>query len=437
MQFVILIAVSIMLVWAVGNPFVGLIGLLTVNILRPGELYPVFASLHMERVLAIVVLVSLLVHERRIATPKITKTVLIFWGTMFLAIPFAIWRSNAFDTTLTFGQTITYHLMIVTLLKTEQRFKIFLITFMVLIGWLAGSSLISYLQGNVIVAMGIERASGLTSAGGDPNTLGLTLVSGLPLIVLVLNKQMPKWARFMAIGVTGLAVATVISTGSRMSFFTLILAIGLFAATSKHRFVLVPAALIILAVGWMFIPQQYKDRYETVNSLQKDESYQNRLLAWQAGWGMFKSNPLTGIGPGNFAVAAGSEFWPGEGRKHWLNAHSLPLKVIGELGIFGTLAFFFMLVTLFRLNGQLKRMAKDEPDLPGYLAGFPVACNFSLIILLIAGYTSHNLYRSTWYMLASLSGALYLMMQAKREPSAEVQSQELQTTNTPAMDATV
>lgn len=420
MQFVILIAVSIMLVWAVGNPFVGLIGLLTVNILRPGELYPVFASLHMERVLAIVVLASLLFHEKRIAVPKITKTVLAFWGTMILAIPFAIWQTNSLEFCLTFGQVITYHLMIVTLVKTEKRFQTFLIIFMVLIGWLAVSSLISYLQGNVIVAMGIERASGLTSAGGDPNTLGLTLVSALPLIVLVLNKEMPKWARILALGVCGMAVVTVISTGSRMSFFSLILAIGLFAATRKHRFIYVPVALILLGLGWILIPQQYKDRYETVNSLEKDESYQNRLRAWQAGWGMFKSNPLTGIGPGNFAVAAGTEFWPGEGRKHWLNAHSLPLKAIGELGLFGTLAFIYMLFTLFRLNREMKRVAREEPDLPGYLAGFPVACDFALIILLIGGYTSHNLYRSTWFMLASLSGALHIMLQARRSAALPV-----------------
>ena len=420
MQFVILIAVAIMLVWAVGNPFVGLIGLLTVNILRPGEIYPLFASLHIERILAIVVLASLLFHEKRIATPKITRAVLAFWATMFLAIPFAFWQSNSLDTSITFGQTIAYHLLIVTLVKTEKRFQTFLIIFMVLIGWLAGSSLVSYLEGHVIVTMGIERASGLTSAGGDPNTLGLTLVSALPLVVLVLRSEMPKWARLLALGVCGLCVATVISTGSRMSFFTLIMAIGLFAATRKHRFILVPAALIILGIGWIFIPEQYKERYETVNKLDKDESYQNRLRAWQAGWAMFKSNPLTGIGPGNFAVAAGSEFWPGEGRKHWLNAHSLPLKAIGELGLVGTIAFIYMLFTLFRLNGRLKRQAREEPDLPGYLVWFPVACNFSLIILLIAGYSSHNLYRSTWYMLASLSGAMELLMASRTATAEEV-----------------
>lgn len=422
MQALLLVAVAVMMLWALVNPFAGLAGLLMVNILRPGELYPLFATLHVERLVAIVVLVSMLVHERRVAMPKITKTVLAFWATMFLAIPLAFWQGNSLSFSVNFGHTIVYHLLIVTLVNTERRFHAFLITFAVLIGWLGGSSLVSYLQGNVIVAMGVERAAGLTSAGGDPNTLGLTLVSALPLVALLLRPEMAKWIRLLGLAVCVVSVGTVISTGSRMSFFVLVLAIGLFAATRKHRFIYVPVALIILGIGWTFIPQQYKDRYETVNELDKDESFQNRVLAWKAGWRMFLSNPLTGIGPGNFAEAAGAEFWPGEGRKHFLNAHSLPLKAIGELGLAGTAAFAFMLFTLFKLNGSCKRRAQEMEDLPGYIKYFPVACNFSLIILLIAGYSSHNLYRNTWFMLAALSGAMHLMLESRAAAPVPVES---------------
>lgn len=415
MAYFLLLVVVVLILWALVNPFAGLMGLLVVNILRPGELYPIFATLHVERVVAIVVILSLLVYERRVAMPKISRTVLIFWGTMFLSIPMAYWVGNSISFCLEFGETVAYHLLIVTLLNTEQRFRTFLIVFSGLIGWLAGSSLYLYMTGNRIVAMGIERSAGLTSAGGDPNTLGLTLVSALPLVCLLLTKDMPFWVRLLGVGVIGASVVTIINTGSRMSFFVLLILIGIFVATRPRRFLYIPAALVLLGVAWLAIPQQYKDRYATVKDLEQDESYQNRVRAWKAGWAMFKSNPITGVGAANFAIASGSEFWPGPGRRHWLNAHSLPLKAIGELGLIGTVAFIYMLVTLFKLNGSLKRKLKEEPFRQKALNLFPAACNFSLIVLLVAGYSSHNLYRNTWYMLASLSGAIFLLVQAREQ----------------------
>ena len=79
-------------------------------------------------------------------------------------------------------------------------------------------------------------------------------------------------------------------------------------------------------------------------------------------------------------------------------------------------------------------MARDATELPSYIVGFPVACNFALIILLIAGYTSHNLYRSTWFMLASLSGALHILMVA-RQASAVPQEKVLEGIGTHPADA--
>jgi hypothetical protein len=37
---------------------------------------------------------------------------------------------------------------------------------------------------------------------------------------------------------------------------------------------------------------------------------------------------------------------------------------------------------------------------------FPYACNMTLIGLLFEGYAGHDLYRSSWYMMAALSAAL-------------------------------
>jgi hypothetical protein len=50
---------------------------------------------------------------------------------------------------------------------------------------------------------------------------------------------------------------------------------------------------------------------------------------------------------------------------------------------------------------------------PGWLLYLPSAVQFSLLVLFVAGYSSHNLYRPTWYMLAALVAAAALILQPK------------------------
>lgn len=435
MMAIILLATVIIIFWSLKSPFVGLLGVLMLNILRPGEIYSEFAALRLERVTAIVVLLSTLAHERRFATPKITKRVLFFWGTMFVSIPFSFWVGNSLDFTIQFGTVVAYHLLIVTLVDTEARFRIFLITFSVLIGWIAASSFYLYIAGSYMQSMGVTRAVGLTSAGDSPNTLANTLVSGLPLMALLLTDTSKK-VRLFALATGFICIFTVVTTGSRMGFFSMLFLFGIFVATRQKKFIYIPALIILLAVAWTFIPDQYKERYETVNNLEQDQSYQNRIRAWKAGWAMFLANPVTGQGAGNFTYAAGSEFWPGPGRKIWLNAHNLLLKALGDLGLLGTIAFAMMVVTLFKVNAELRRKAANA-DVPRMLKLFPLACNFSLAVLLFAGYTNHNLYRNTWFMLGAMSGAMQLMLERKEktaEQAAAVEPEPL-TDDPPGMKA--
>ena len=406
MLILICLGLALMAVAGIFRPFLGLLGLLMINVVQPGELYPVLAAFHVERVLAALVLISFFAHGHRLVFPKITRSVLYFWSAMFLACPLAIWRANALSTTIEFGQIVVYHLMIVALVDEEDRVKRFLVVFAGLTGWLAASSLYLYSTGKLQVAMGIERAVGLTSAGGDPNRLGITLVTSIPLVALLLSRESSKRLRLLAGGVITISIATLIATGSRTSFFALLVALLLWTLGGRSKLMYTSVAVLLVLLLWFLIPEQYKNRYKTVESLNSDDSYQNRLTAWRAGWAMFRANPLTGMGPGNYAMASGTRYWPRKDHKLWLNAHSLFFKTIGELGIVGFIAFLNFIVVHFRLNRWLKAAAKALPSAGSLVRDYPSACATSLLLLLFTGYSSHNLYRNTWYMLAALSGAM-------------------------------
>jgi O-antigen ligase len=182
-----------------------------------------------------------------------------------------------------------------------------------------------------------------------------------------------------------------------------------------------PSLALLLALTWIVLPAQYKVRYASINDLQKDESYQDRLLSWEGGWHMFLHNPLTGIGIGNYTFANGALYWP-RPRKVYLNAHSIYFKCLGELGLLGVITFTGFVGTLIGTNNRIRRRlrAMDERALagnpetrrtPDWLLRFPTACTLSILGLLYCGYAYHDLYRPTWYFLAAASGAADLITQ--------------------------
>jgi putative inorganic carbon (HCO3(-)) transporter len=418
MAFVILIVIIGLAFRGITKPFIGLLGLVVVYLVQPGELYPVLAPLHLERTLAVFVLGSFFFHGNRLRFPLVTKWFLGFYAVMLLSIPFAFWRGNSIEFCIAFAEIVVYHLLIVSLVTTEERFNQIIVVFVALMGWLSISSAVLYAEGVRIVTMGIERASGATSAGGDPNTLGTTLVSAMPLEFLLMLKGNNKWTRILALVVFAASVYVLIVTGSRTSFFAFGVCLLLIMLTDwRKRLKYLPIVLALSPLMWMAIPQQYKARYETVDNLKDDDSYQNRVLSWEGGIKMFEHNPVTGVGPQNYASANGMHYWPGKPR-HFLDAHSLYFKLLGELALAGIVAFGGYTFTLFRLNARLLREAKHSTR-GVIIRKFPAYCNVALLILFFAGYSGHNLYRNTWYVFGAFSAALGMLAPAAAKDGEE------------------
>jgi O-antigen ligase len=404
MAWIILAVLAVVAIRAFSEPFVGLLGLLAITIVQPGELYPIIDAFHVERLIALIVLLSVMMKPEKLQFPPITKKVLMFWGAMFVAVPLAFWKSFALSNAFDFGRTIIYHVLLVNLVNSQKRVRAFVITYALLIGWLAGSTLFEYAHGQVQDKGTFTRAVGLTSSADDPNALGTTLVSGLPFVMLAISAGKKKmkligWCIAMA------AVWTVVLTASRTSFLNLMFLLAFFSFTRKKWYVYLPIAVVLAASIWVVMPQQYKDRYMSVKDRDKDESYIHRVMAWKAGWAMFKDNPLTGVGAGVFPNANGSKYWPGKGHPVWLQPHSLYIQAIAELGAIGTVAFFAMVFATIR---AARRLTATLAAGPKWLVGVPSACLFSLATLLFAGYSGHLLYRSNWYMLAALVAAMQL-----------------------------
>ncbi len=408
MGYVVVAVLFILAMIGLTRPYIGLLALLIVMELQPGELYPQTASLHLERVVAGILVIGFLLNGKKFRFPTPTKWFLAFFGAMVISIPLAYWRGNAVASCIGFMETVVFVLFVTALLTTENRIRWFVLTDILLVDWLGGSALWNYSHGIWQVRMHIERAVGITSSAGDPDTMAITLLLAIPLSLAMLARSNPMWMRVVAAVSIVVYLVTIVYTGSRAAAAGVLFLLLLLLFRKPKNLVYLPILIGLAPLVWVVIPQQYKARYETVNHLKDDASYQNRILSWEGGIAMFVSNPITGVGAGNYTYANGMQFWPGSGRKHWLNAHSLYFKVLGELGLIGIITFGGYLVCVFRLNFRLKRELQER-NASAFLQQLPSMFNLMYCVLLFDGYAAHNLYRDAWYFVGAITASMSLL----------------------------
>lgn len=414
-----LFAVLIML-----YPFFGLLVYYMVLVVNPGVVWPQLAALHTDTLLGGFLLVSLVIHkkvkgERFIFLQEKMSWLMIGLAmAMALSVPLSVWPSNSFRVVTDFLRTVLYYLLIINIIKDEKRLKGFVWMYIAVSGYDAISSTLAYFGGSLMFAQGIERAESLS--GADPNTLAVNLVLALPFMAFAFVWTKNK---FLRLGLVALAVASVVTvslTGSRAGVIGLVLALFFIWLLSPKRIVTASVFILVLALGWVALPDQYKTRYSSIFKSEVDESTQGRFDAWKAGVNMFVARPLTGVGVGNFAVAYASGDYSDRGS--WLKAHSLYVQLIAELGIVGVLAFVPLIVYMMRRNFKLRKRLKELKLSDNFVKWLSYSITCSVGALFFTSVFGHSLFRLHWYWCCGLTVVLWSLVdrQAKEiEPQQD------------------
>jgi O-antigen ligase len=147
----------------------------------------------------------------------------------------------------------------------------------------------------------------------DPNDLGMFLVMNIPFACYFMNRGgfLTKLAMLLALSILGYGIYMTGSRGTMLGAGALVAAYFLVVNAGPKLFIACIAFAPIAAV--------------VITSLQSniDESADGRLEAWYDGVLMLLSNPLLGIGKGNFL------------EEHGLVAHNSYIHVAAELGVPG------------------------------------------------------------------------------------------------------
>lgn len=417
-----MIAAVVLCLWGLADPFIGVLGLLVFNVLQPEQVFHILGTLHVEKTFGILIVVRYFAGGRRLRLSPVGGWLLAFYAATVVSVPLAFWLSKSLSECINFGKTILLAFLILNLVDTRKRAKAFLWVYTALLAYLAITGMVNFYLGSPAFHYfdgTMDRLVGLTSDTNAPDSMANTLAAALPLLGIYVAHG--KWRSRLGAGLAALACLwAMLMTGTRTAFDMLMATVLIYALRSKRRVQVLGSLGVLFVVLWAALPTSVKARYMSALSMQsavEANSYQLRLMSWNGGWHMFLSNPLTGIGIEGYNAANGMKFWPGPGRKQWFDAHSLFFKIIGELGLVGLITFIGFVVKMVRANSRLRRLLVERCEDP-VLCAYPKAANYTILFLLLVGYGTHDLYRSTWYLLAALTGALALILQDEAAQAA-------------------
>ncbi len=190
--------------------------------------------------------------------------------------------------------------------------------------------------------------------GTSANTWGAYSLSYIGVIVLSIyryRKERTKVIWLMAILVP--VVFSLIITFSRGVYisYALLLAVLIISICRKRTFtlskkILCLASCIIIQMA-MILPvwQEVSQTLAMTTTVSQQKSIEGRINAAQTAFNIFKKHPLTGVGPGNYSLAADLEIYNNDNQS-FLSASPTIAILIAEQGIIPVILWISIIVAL-------------------------------------------------------------------------------------------
>jgi putative inorganic carbon (HCO3(-)) transporter len=367
---------------------------------RPGSYIPGLNAIHLNSLVPIVMIVGTLAMKTKYSNEEVlaesnSKAILCLLGLIVMSFVIADVTMYTFEIfTTVLGYSLMY--FVITKQVTELRHVKGLFAVLIFV-----HLLLAALTPQMLTDPGTRHYIASGTFLGDGNDYALSVCLTVPMAVFLLVDGQRFVIKFLAGLSILILVFCVISTQSRGG--TLALGFTAFYYWLKSPKKMVTAAIGVVAVAAVLVvaPPAYFQRMNTISNYETDGSAQGRITAWTAGVGMALSNPLLGVGAGQFP-ANFIKFAPGD-ETRWKTAHSIYFLILGELGLPGLgLLFYFIFSNLSR-NGRLSALVKKNPNVNTSVHVQLLAClSVSVIAYAIAGAFLSATYYPHMFVLAGL-----------------------------------
>jgi len=214
---------------------------------------------------------------------------------------------------------------------------------------------------------------------GDPNFYAQWLVMVVPLAIDRYRDETSTLLKWVAGGAAVTSIASIVFTFSRGALVALVVVVGLMALRNPPRFSTIVAVGAVAVLSVPFLPAGYVERMAALGEIGgvdigTDPSLRNRQAESTTAIEMFTTNPLTGIGFGNY-LSNYTEYARDLGMDITRNpreAHNLYLETAAETGIPGVLMLGGVFAAAFAALAEGRRRFRAMGDLASDGIGYAV-----------------------------------------------------------------
>lgn len=364
-----------------------LIGYMWLFIHRPFEIWPWLAAVRIERVYMLITIAYWLTQPKAWYRCRSHFPVFLLAGTFLVASQTSPYAT--FETVEDWFKVFVFYILLVTTVRSEKELQTIIIGCVAAMGLYELHSLREYFNGRGVYRMGTWRMIGIDGTKSDPNSFAASVNYMLPFLYPLWVLAHERWQRMAIIAMGGLGFGCILLTGSRSSLAALILLVGLVSLTSKYRWRLLAAMVLVPPLIWANLRPDLQDRYLTLidpslGPENAEASAEGRTKSFWDGMHSFAENPIFGAGFKSYLAKTGFQ------------THNLYNEAMGELGSFGLavlIGFAWCFVGNYREARRLARL-DDLEDV--FLYRVCLAGLLSCLLLFFLGWAGHNLGRYNW-----------------------------------------
>lgn len=371
---------------------------------------------------ALIVLVSIFLHRRRILSNPLEKIsglrwLLFYLLWMLLTFKLSTDPNMAFTKVYEFFRYVVVFGFVVIIVDNANKLRVYLWVLLSQIAYL------SWTARNYFTGLRLDGV-GPGDAGGA-NELAILVLSFLPFFLVFLLKG-KKWERIMALLCLPVVLNCFSMCRSRGGFLGIIVAMIVFFLLERQKRVRKKLFLLSIAtvIALFFLSDaSFQARLaEMFSGEDTNTTSSGRIENWGYGLKMAADYPL-GAGGGSYMILS-PDYLPTrllEGNVGQRAAHNTFLLILVEQGFVGLIFFLFFLgriaKTAFQAKQQIifsNRMGKQHPD-DILLYMFNNAALSGLAGLLVAGFFTDRLYYEGLYFLTAIFPVLYHINSEKFE----------------------
>lgn len=362
MRDLALLAIFAVLIWkTLKDPLWGVLGWVWMGVMNPHRLAYGFAREQpWSMVIAMALFASLIINRRKLVDFPVNgvTVVLIIWLLWIGVSPWFSFYPNAeFQFWSRAFKVLLMVLVAMLVVQRRDQLDALVIVLVVSIGFYGiKGGLFTLASGGSARVWGPEG-----SFIEDNNSLALATIMTVPLIRYLQMQAKKAWLRHLALVGMVLCMASAIGSQSRGAFLAIIAMSFFMWLKGRNK---LPVALLVVAVLpllFVFMPDSWTERMNTIKTYQSDDSAQGRLNAWQMAINLALDRFPIG---GGFAVAGARVFERyAPDPSVVLTAHSIYFQALGEHGFMGLTLFVSIFALSWRRASSLIKRSQGHADL--------------------------------------------------------------------------